>query len=348
MKNMHEADEEKYLGDQINKNAKHASTISKRRAKGFGIISDIIQILDVIPDAKKRIQMGLLLRQAWFVNSMLVNMEAWHNVLQKDTDVFIKLDHYLIRKIIGTHSKAPSEMLYLETSSIPIDFILASRRINFLHNILTRPSHELTRRIYEEQKANPVKGDWCTIVERDLEMVGITLNENEISSKSKCEFKSIVKKLIKSATFAAMQSLKLGHTKIRRIMYMQFQTQPYLQSSQFSLEEIAMLYNMRADTVNGYKKCFPSIYRNDLVCKFLCQEEDSISHAFSCPQLKVVQENTHIQYEDIFSGVQQQKQAVKMFIQLNTTRSALLTADPAYQGLVLDTATPAPAGGARV
>ena len=131
-------------------------------------------------------------------------------------------------------------------------------------------------------------------------------------------------------------------------MYMQFQTQPYLQSSQFSLEEIAMLYNMRADTVNGYKKCFPSIYRNDLVCKFLCQEEDSISHAFSCPQLKVVQENTHIQYEDIFSGVQQQKRAVKKFIQLNTTRSALLKADPAYQGLVLDTATPAPAGGARV
>ena len=78
------------------------------------------------------------------------------------------------------------------------------------------------------------------------------------------------------------------------------------------------------------------------------QEDDSISNAFSCPQLKVVQENTHIQYEDIFSGVQQQKRAVKKFIQLNTTRSALLKADPAYQGLVLDTATPAPAGGARV
>jgi hypothetical protein len=174
MENMHEADEEKYLGDQINKNAKHASTISKRRAKGFGIISDIIQILDIIPDAKKRIKMGLLLRQAWFVNSMLVNMEAWHNILQKDTDVFIKLDHYLIKKIIGTHSKVPSEMLYLETSAIPIDFILASRRINFLHHILTRPSHELTRRIYEEQKSNPVEGDWCTLVERDKVMVGMT------------------------------------------------------------------------------------------------------------------------------------------------------------------------------
>ena len=55
MEDMHEAIEEKYLGDQVNKNAKHASTISKRRAKGFGIISDIIQIINIIPDMKKRI-----------------------------------------------------------------------------------------------------------------------------------------------------------------------------------------------------------------------------------------------------------------------------------------------------
>ena len=99
--NMHEVEEEKYLGDQINKSAKHASTISKRRAKGFGIVSDIILILDIIPDSKRRIEMGLLLRQAWFVNAMLVNMEAWHNVLIKDTNVFTKLDHYLMKKIIG-------------------------------------------------------------------------------------------------------------------------------------------------------------------------------------------------------------------------------------------------------
>ena len=51
---MHETDEEKYLGDQINKKAKHASTIAKRKEKGFGIISDIIQI-------QRRIKMGLIL-----------------------------------------------------------------------------------------------------------------------------------------------------------------------------------------------------------------------------------------------------------------------------------------------
>ena len=63
--------------------AKHATTISKRRARGFGIISDITQILNHIEKSKKRIKVGLHLRKAWFINSLLVNMEAWHNILKK-------------------------------------------------------------------------------------------------------------------------------------------------------------------------------------------------------------------------------------------------------------------------
>ena len=87
---MHETEEEKYLGDYINKNAKHATTVSKRRDKGFGIISDIIQILNHIKDSKRRIRVGLQLIQAWFVNALLVNVEAWHNVLKK-THIFSQI-----------------------------------------------------------------------------------------------------------------------------------------------------------------------------------------------------------------------------------------------------------------
>ena len=145
---MHNTDEGKYLGDQINKYAKHGSTISKRRAMGFDIISDIIQIIDCIPDWRRRVQIGLHLRQSWFINSLFVNIEAWHNVLQKDIDSFINLDKYLMKKILNVHSKAPIELLYLETSAIPLNFILAGRRINYLHNILTRDSNELVKRAY--------------------------------------------------------------------------------------------------------------------------------------------------------------------------------------------------------
>ena len=52
---MHESREEKYLGDQINKSGKHASILYMGRAKGYGIISDILMILEQIFDSKRKI-----------------------------------------------------------------------------------------------------------------------------------------------------------------------------------------------------------------------------------------------------------------------------------------------------
>ena len=347
---MHETEEEKYLGDQINKSAKHASTIAKRRGKGFGIISDITQILDVIPDGTRRIRMGLLLREALFVNAMFVNMEAWHNVLQKDTSVFTKLDQYLMRKIVGCHSKVPIEMLYLETNTIPLDFILASRRINYLHNIVSKTDDELTKRVYEQQKKDPCKGDWCELVEKDMDMVNLDMDKNSIKDMPKQDFKNHVRKFVRSAAFSTLKDVQSSHTKVKNISYPKFSLQPYLASDTFSSEESSLLFNMRADTVNAFKMCFPSAHRNDNLCKLGCGVEDSISHAFSCQVLSMHGGSQGCVYVDIFANITQQKQAVSTFMQLQNIRSTLLLSDTAYQGHILDTASsasPGEAGEAR-
>ena len=52
--------------------------------------------------------------QSWFVNDIFVNMELWQNVLKEYTYFFMNLDHYLMRKIVGAHSKVPIELLHLE------------------------------------------------------------------------------------------------------------------------------------------------------------------------------------------------------------------------------------------
>ena len=62
---------ERYLGDYINQSAKLSSTISHRRAKGYAIVSDILSILRDIPSEKRRVQIGLQLRSAWFISSIL-------------------------------------------------------------------------------------------------------------------------------------------------------------------------------------------------------------------------------------------------------------------------------------
>ena len=74
---------------------------------------------------------GLELRQSWFLNSILLNMGTWHNIVSNDLKELKKLDNYLIRKIIGAHSKVTVEFfLYLKTSATPTEFILKSTRID--------------------------------------------------------------------------------------------------------------------------------------------------------------------------------------------------------------------------
>ena len=68
---------------------------------------------------------------------------------------------------MNAHAKVPKEALFLEIGEIPIKFIWASRRLMFLQTILKRDIDEITRRVYEAQKDDPVKGDFVELVKED-------------------------------------------------------------------------------------------------------------------------------------------------------------------------------------
>ena len=67
------------------------------------------------------LKVGLALQQSWVLNSVLLNAEVWHNVLKKDINTLTSMDIYLVRKIFNSHSKAPIELLFLETGTTPLD-----------------------------------------------------------------------------------------------------------------------------------------------------------------------------------------------------------------------------------
>ena len=74
----------KYLGDLISSSGKEKQNLITRKEKGFGIVTEILSILEEVPLGKFKIQIALVLRQAMFLNGILFNSEAWHNVSEKD------------------------------------------------------------------------------------------------------------------------------------------------------------------------------------------------------------------------------------------------------------------------
>ena len=149
-------------------------------------------ILQEIPLGNYRVDIGLKLRQALLLNGVLFNSEAWHSVTSKDLDALSKADESLLRSILQCHSKTPREFLYLETGTIPIRFIVASRRLHYLHTIVNRSEDELTKRVYESQARNPQKGDFVLLVKDDFTLIGEEYDETTVLGTGKDQFSKFV------------------------------------------------------------------------------------------------------------------------------------------------------------
>ena len=97
-----------------------------------------------------------------------------------------KIEEDLLWGILKAHIRTPSTFLNLETGTIPIRFILAQRRINFLKHILSRDNKELIKKVYMEQKEDPTIRDFTKRVQNFLEMLGMAYNPlHQIIKKKK-------------------------------------------------------------------------------------------------------------------------------------------------------------------
>ena len=111
------------------------------------------------------------------MNGCLFNSEVWSGYTKSDLHDLVLIDHQILRLITGSQSKVPVEMLYLETSQVPIDDVISVRRLLYLHDILRRPKEELIVQIYTAMKESPLKDDWIHLLRNDMIKFDISLSD---------------------------------------------------------------------------------------------------------------------------------------------------------------------------
>ena len=78
---MEEKIDEKYLGDIISVDGRNIKNIKARVAKGKGINSRIMSILNGIPFGQYYFEVALILRNSLLVSSLLCNSESWYMII---------------------------------------------------------------------------------------------------------------------------------------------------------------------------------------------------------------------------------------------------------------------------
>ena len=162
------------------------------------------------------------------------------------------VDHQILKIICDGHAKTASEFYYLETSAIPLKYLISSCRIMYLKEILSRNDGELIKRVYTADRDNPTKGDFIELVKEDLESIGEPFDENGIYSKYKSLFKQIIKRKIRDPAFRNLKDIKNSQSKIRDIVYDNFTIQPYITSFIFTNEMTSVLFNMRSSMTRTF------------------------------------------------------------------------------------------------
>ena len=209
------------------------------------------------------------MRNAMFLNGILTNSEVWYGLNSSHLTELEEVDEYLLRKILNVHSKTAIEMIYLETGTIPIRYIIKSRRLSYLPHILTQNKSELISKIYFAQKRRPVKDDWAETVKKDMVDIELDLSEENILIKKKEQFKLYLKKKIYLAAFKELNTKKESHSKVSHINHINFEAQTYLKSYKFKTEEKQLLFRLRTRMTNV--KCNFKTMHDNIQCN-LCDK----------------------------------------------------------------------------
>ena len=131
------------------------------------------------------------------LSSILCNSEVLYGLKKAHIDKLESVDKYFWKKIFECPFSTPTEAFYLETNTIPIRFVLVSRRLMYFWNILQMDESELVKKVYNIQKLFHCKNDWVEQILEDLEMCDIKETETEIKAMTKYAFRKLVKERIK-------------------------------------------------------------------------------------------------------------------------------------------------------
>ena len=151
------------------------------------------------------------------LNGVLTNSEVWYNVKEEHLKKLESADNDMMRKIFNAHHKTAYEIFFLETSKIPIRFVISKRRLLYLWHILHRDENELVRKVYEVQKIKMTKGDWFEMIQNEKKKFKITLSDEEIANSSKYKFKNMVEKQVNTFAFEYLKEKASVNSKSYKI-----------------------------------------------------------------------------------------------------------------------------------
>ena len=119
-------------------------SVEDRRSKGWGKVEALLGLLGEVD----MVEIGLLMRKAILVSSLLWSAEARSDIKERDLKRLEQVDSSYLKSLVKGHSKMPKKFHHLETGTLMLRHILPINRLLYHHHMLTREKEETIQKIY--------------------------------------------------------------------------------------------------------------------------------------------------------------------------------------------------------
>ena len=242
--------QQKYLGDLLSSDGTQTKNIQERRNKGYGVINQIIQILESTYFGKYFFEVAMVLRESLFLSSLLLNSEAWVNYTEKDVRILEQCDELMLSRILDCDANTSNAFKYLELGIVPIRFEIMKRKLMFLHYILKQNKESMIYKILKAIEENPVKNDFVFTCKKYLEKLKMNESFDELERMSKIELKKILKERIRFEALVYLKNQQIKQEKIKYIQYNQLKMQDYLVEGDRNIKVSKTIYKARGMTLD--------------------------------------------------------------------------------------------------
>ena len=240
-------------------------------------------------------------------------MEALHGLKKKHFDAIEECDKMFLRNVFDCPRGTPLEAFFLETSTLPLRFILQGQSMMYLFH---KSEKELAGEVYDLQQIFQTKDSSAEMVENDLETCEINLSHEEIKNFNEYKMSKLVKSKIREQSDKYLLVLREKHVKTEKLSPLPA-INSYLISEELSTKEKQLLFKLRVSML-PLKANFSNAHRN-LQCD-LCNEYNTTESQVHLLQCRVLVTNpqflsviTTIKYDDIFKDLSTQIKAVKVW-----------------------------------
>ena len=315
------------MGDIISSDGRNIKNIKARVAKGTGIVTKIMSILDNIPFGSHYFEIAVILRNSLLCSSMLCNSESWYNITKAEMNLLETVDVMLLRKILKAPRSTPKEMLFLELGCLPYKELVQKRRLLFLQYILNEDPDSIVLKFLKTQTMNPTKKDWVTTVKKDIEDLDLNVTFEDIKVMKKSSFKNMLKQSIEKKALKDLEEKKSSHSKVSHLQHEYLRMKTYLMPTQvkMSREEKQLIFQLRS-RVTQVKMNYRKMHER-LECEICELEDETQKHVYECTKLLDMNKNIDKipTYENIFDGnVMDQLEIAKIFKQNMEMRDSTL------------------------